>query len=93
MDNMEQLAFLKSVTEIVKEIVVDAVRNRPYGIVHESHEVSIGGKDGLLVWDYIIWNELTFEEFDTGRKRSLFNSISDTETKTRFELLVEKYGK
>ena len=45
------------------------------------------------MWDYILWNELTFEEIDTHVKHLLFTSISDKETKVRFDLLVEKYGK
>ena len=38
-------------------------------------------------------NELTFEEIDTGKKHSLFQSLSDKDTKERFDSLVEKYGK
>ena len=47
---------------------------------------------GLLVWDFVIWNELIFEEIDTRIKHSLYTSIDDKKTKERFELLVEKYG-
>lgn len=45
-----------------------------------------------LVWDYIIWNELTFENANTHEKMSLFNSISDSETENKFNELVNLYG-
>lgn len=51
----------------------------------------MNGQKGRIVWDYIIWNELTFEN-EQGEKASLFTSMSDTETKEKFDLLVDKYG-
>lgn len=93
MNDEEQMLFLADVAKIVKELVVDAIRTNPYGIIHDSHAVSMFGKDGWLKWDFIIWNELTFEEIDTGNKHSLFTSISDKDTKERFDLLVKQYGK
>ena len=93
MDEKEQMKFIADVAKIVTEVVVDTIRTKPYGIIHDSHPVSMLGKDGWLKWDFIIWNELTFEEIDTGNKHSLFQSISDKDTKERFDLLVEQYGK
>ena len=93
MDEKEQMKFIADVAKIVTEVVVDTIRTKPYGIIHDSHPVSIHGKDGWLKWDYIILNELTFEEIDTGKKHSLFQSLSDKDTKERFDSLVEKYGK
>jgi hypothetical protein len=45
-----------------------------------------------LVWDYIIWNELTFEDIGTGEKYSLANRLSDEEMERKFNELVIKYG-
>lgn len=60
-------------------------------MVHDSCGVNMNGQKGRIVWDYIIWNELTFEN-EQGEKASLFTSMSDTETKEKFDLLVDKYG-
>lgn len=45
----------------VINLLGQVIKTGPFGIVHKTHEVTIGGKKGLLVWDYILWNELTFE--------------------------------
>lgn len=68
------------------------IREKPYGIVHESAFVDIEGQKGRIVWDYIIWNELTFEVTETGKKLSLLSGRSDAETKEKFDELVSKYG-
>ena len=92
MKKSDILKFLGEAATIITEVAVETVRSKPYGIVHDSHEIVMCGKKGLLVWDYILYNELTFEEIDTQIKHSLFTSVSDEETKARFELLVEEYG-
>ena len=44
------------------------------------------------MWDYILVNELTFEDAETGEQYSLGISVSDKKTETIFNELVEKYG-
>lgn len=86
--------------KIVKDLAGGAVLSaagemidkKPYGIVHKRHPIIYNGQNGYLVWDYIIWNELTFENAHTHEKMSLFNSISDKETEERFNELVGLYG-
>ncbi|MDD3021250.1 MAG: hypothetical protein PHX61_09805 [Alphaproteobacteria bacterium] len=65
---------------------------KPFGIVRDTSEIRYMGKTGLLVWDYIVWNELTFVDAETKTKQSLFTSIHDDETKQKFDALVHKYG-
>lgn len=49
-------------------------------------ENRICGKKGWLVWDYIIWNELTFEDFETGKKLRLMTSLDDEAIQKQFEV-------
>ncbi len=71
-----------------------ALEDKPYGIVKERIPIRINNIDGWLVWDYIVWNELTFEyeDKDGTRKLSLFNKINDEETQNKFDELKSKYG-
>ena len=82
------LDFLNNAGVVVNEVI----ENKPYGIVHDSAFVEINGVKGRIVWDYIIFNELTFEESETEKKLSLFTSANDEETRTKFEEYVKKYG-
>lgn len=63
-----------------------------YGIIHKQAFIKYKGKEGRLVWDYIILNELTFEDQETGEQHSLGMSASDKKTEEIFNALVEKYG-
>jgi hypothetical protein len=89
---------LNSIIEILNyvskgaDVLVNYLRSKPYGIVHKSEPIVYMGKKGRLVWDYIIWNELTFEDIGTGEKYSLVNRLSDEEMEKKFNELVIKYG-
>ena len=73
--------------EVVKKVISDG----PYMIVEDSAFVCVGGKKGRIVWDYLVYNELTFET-DDGVKYQLYTGFSDKETKKRFDAFVSKYG-
>ena len=75
-------------TDILKKIVEE----KPFVIVHDTAPICYGGERGLLVWDFALWNELTFVNQKTKEKQSLFNSMSDEQTRAKFDELVTKYG-
>ena len=68
------------------------VKTAPYCIVKKREPVVYNGLTGWLVWDYLIWNELTFEDRDSGKKYSVLNKFSDEETEKAFDEFVAKYG-
>ncbi len=79
--------------ELIPIIVGDSIKvlaNKPYAFVHDSFFVEISGQKGRIVWDFLIYNELTFET-ESGQKFSLFTSISDEETQQKFDELKQKY--
>ena len=78
--------------DFIKDIANWVAKEKPFGIVHDAHPIKLDGKSGLLVWDYIVWNELTFVDSDTKEKQSLFNNISDKKTREKFDEYVSKYG-
>jgi len=63
-----------------------------YGIIHKQAFIKYKGHEGRLVWDYILLNELTFEDFETGERYSLGFSGTDKNTEKLFDELVEKFG-
>ena len=67
------------------------ILKRMHGIIHKRTTAEINGVKGFLVWDYIIWNEITFDDME-GNIISLFSSISDRDTQKVWEELSEKYG-
>lgn len=71
---------------------MDFIRSKPYGIVHKRDLVEINGKRGWLVWDYILYNELTFEEADTGKKISLMTGFSDDRIEKEYNRWLSQYG-
>ena len=71
--------------------VVKRLEKPIHGIVHKREQVEINGVTGFLVWDYIVWNEITFETMD-GKYYSFFNSVSDQETEEKWNELVGKFG-
>ena len=65
--------------------------SKQHGFIHDSVPARFWDKTGRLVWDYILYNEITFDSED-GKIISLFTSLSDAETKKRWDVLVDKYG-
>lgn len=65
--------------------------SKQHGFIHDSAPARFGDKTGRLVWDYILYNEITFDS-DDGKIISLFTSVSDKETKMRWDILTSKYG-
>ena len=61
---------------------------------HDSRyytEAEINGIRGFLVWDFIVYNEITFDDAE-GNIMSFFTSMSDDETEAEWNRLVRKYG-
>ncbi len=71
--------------EIVKGI------SKKYRFIHRRAPAEINGIKGFFVWDYILYNEITFEDTD-GEMFSFFTSFSDKETEAQWNELIEKYG-
>lgn len=63
-----------------------------FGVIHRSEAITMNGVEGYLIWDYVIYNELTFVNGKTGEHTSLFTSFSDRETAQRFDEYVSKHS-
>lgn len=62
------------------------------GFVHKRRPAEILGVKGWLVWDYIIYNEIFFEDAEQKISVTFFQSISDAKTEEEWNELVERYG-
>ncbi|MGL5983583.1 MAG: hypothetical protein ACRCZR_09680 [Cetobacterium sp.] len=79
------LEATKNIVELVKEL-------RPtFGFIHKTEPIKYGEELGFLVWDYILYNEITFISIDKKIVQRLFTSTSDKETEEKFNKLVKQF--
>lgn len=64
-----------------------------FGVIYEVCDVVVDGNKGYLVWDYIVYNEISFVNEKTKKTKSLYQSISDSKTEKEFERLKKRYAK
>lgn len=81
-------AALDAIRELIP--VVEKI-SRLHGFIHKRKPARINGVEGFLVWDYIVWNEITFDDMN-GNMYSFFSSMSDKKTKKKWKKLVKEYG-
>lgn len=86
---IEDFNKVKNIYDGVKDIYNEV--KSVYGIIHKKEPAQINGKTGYLIWDYIVYNEITFKS-DDGEIERFFQSGSDKETEEKWKELVEKYG-
>lgn len=82
------------ILDLLRAVIPTVQRNLRtpiHGVVHKRTTAEINGVRGFLVWDFIIFNEITFDDMD-GNYFSFFTSASDKETEEKWNELVEKYG-
>lgn len=70
---------------------VKEVAGRTYGLIHRSVTAEIHGTKGFLIWDYIIYNEITFKD-NAGNIISLYRGFNDKDTEKQWNELVKKFG-
>ena len=94
--SMNIVTVIKALDSVVKVAgAVNEVQKKTkdkYGIIHKQEFIKYRGKEGRLVWDYILFNELTFEDSETGEQFSLGLSPSDKKTEEIFNEMVKRYG-
>lgn len=77
--------------ELLNFVSTTHTDGKKWGIIHKRVNAEIYGVRGRLVWDYIVYNEISFDDLD-GDVISLFTSISDKKTEVEWNRLVNKYG-
>ena len=82
---MEILAVAPELDKIWERV------SKIHGFIHKKPEAEINGIRGFLVWDFIVYNEITFDDAE-GNIMPFFTSISDDETEAEWDRLVKKYG-
>ena len=88
MDGEKAMAVLA----IIQQLIPEAKKiSKAHGFVHKRAEAEINGIRGFLVWDFIVYNEITFDDTE-GNIMSFFTSMSDDETEAEWNRLVRKYG-
>ena len=81
-----------AVLAIIQQLIPEAKKiSKAHGFVHKRAEAEINGIRGFLVWDFIVYNEITFDDAE-GNIMSFFTSMSDDETEVEWNRLVRKYG-
>ena len=82
-----------NVSETILELAKWISEKGFFAFIEKVEPVTYCGKEGLLYWDYLVWNELTFVDLDTKGQIPLFTSFDDKATEKRFEEIVKEYGK
>lgn len=67
-------------------------KNLGFGKVEKYSLVNKDGKKGWLIWDYRLWNEISFVDFEQLKSESLFKNVSDSKTEKEFLRLARKYS-
>ena len=81
-----------AVLAIIQQLIPEAKKiSKAHGFVHKRAEAEINGIRGFLVWEFIVYNEITFDDAE-GNIMSFFASMSDNETEAEWNRLVKKYG-
>ena len=81
-----------AVLYIIQQLIPEAKKiSKAHGFVHKRAEAEINGIRGFLVWDFIVYNEITFDDSE-GNIMSFFTSTSDDKTEVEWNRLVRKYG-
>lgn len=63
-----------------------------FGIIHKTEVIKKEGTvEGYLVWDYILWNEISYISADGQNIQRLFNSTSDEKTEKEFQKLILQF--
>lgn len=102
---MSKLKAILSTAKTVAEVLaaLDStfdILGRGFGFIEKKAKVNIDGVPGKLVWDYILWNDITFEtkmkkNGEMGKKKKqyvLYSSWSDKKTKKKWKKLIAEYG-
>lgn len=79
------LKTTKNIVELVKTLCPT------FGFIHRTEPIKYGEELGFLVWDYVLYNEITFISIDKKIVQRLFNSTSDKETEEEFNKLVKQF--
>ena len=66
--------------------------SKQFGVIVDTQPVRINGEDGFLVWDYILFNEITFVNSRTKQYTSMYTSFSDNQTRAKYNQLLSKFS-
>ena len=84
---LESIAKIAGAVDAVNESTKDK-----YGIIRKRAPIKYLGKEGYLVWDHLLLNELTFEDSETGKQYSLGLSPFAEKIEEIFDEMVKRYG-
>lgn len=86
----QELEILSTILNLPIPEIIEEIK-KEYGLIHKSTAAEIHGIKGFLIWDYIIFNEITFKDMD-GKIVSLYRGFSDQDTEKMWQELAQKYG-
>ena len=78
---------LPYLTEGMIKAILDSI-GKTFLIVKKGAPVVYKGEQGFLIWDYLLFNEITFVSSSTQNYISLFTSMDDNATENEFNRLL-----
>ena len=86
--------MISEFTNIIKAVgnIANMIESlsKNYGFIEKCEIFEFKGRKYKLVWDYIIYNEITMEDIETGKQMQMFTSFSDKKTEDKFNELLLK---
>ena len=73
--------------------VLEAVQGKKFGEIIEWDEVVFDKKRGFLVWDKVVFNEITFVAAENCEYVSLCASVDKEDTWENYERILKVYKK
>ena len=73
-------------------MIYERPKGKGFCIIKKICDVEMDGEKGTLVWDYLIFNEITFVNSKTKNIQSLFCGWSDEKAEKTFNDLCKKYS-
>lgn len=91
-DDDTYVAYRNAVDNMYAEAMKNVAKELGFQKIEKCCEVVKDGEKGLLVWDYAIWNEISFFSYEHRKRESLFKELSDIKTEKEYQRLVQKYA-
>ncbi|MBR1556011.1 MAG: hypothetical protein IJ644_11565 [Oscillospiraceae bacterium] len=84
------ISILEKLLGSTIDIVEYVIKEEPYGFIEKRKFLEINQKQYMLTWDYILYNEITLEELETGQQLTLWSGRSDKKAKKKFKKIYSK---
>ena len=78
--------------EVLRQLFLNKIREKSFGEIKAYCPIKLDRKEGYLVWDYQIVNEISFVTTNPDDFVSMFASVNIVDTKSCYNQITARYG-